>query len=132
MKKLSGFVDPNRGGTKRIFYFQDQTVIAGGCLPNDVRAHACWYYYLLCDKIKDVVGDELSDQVITFEAGSTAPAYLDQRYSQTARVVADIYSLDSPDEFLKFRFYTMQEAKRLHMPEPHESYMKPKGYDIIH
>lgn len=109
------------------FLFEEHT-IPKGRLPNDKRAQACWYFYTLAQKQKEKVGDSIDDQFGLLETDE----WMDKRYEQTARTVAMIYQLESPDDFLKFFGYVKQEAKRLGYPEPAPEYMRPLRLIRIH
>lgn len=87
-----------------------------GWLPDDLRAHACWYYYLLADKAK-AEADE-SDQIV-YEG----EPWRYRHFVQIKRSVALIYGLESPDEMDKFWPYVMTEAASRGMPEPSDVYM---------
>jgi len=92
-----------------------------GALPDDLRAQACWYFYTLAQKQKESVGDSIDDQFGLLEDD----LWMDKRYVQTAKTVALMYNLESPDEFLKFFEFVRMEAASRGLPEPAPEYMRP-------
>lgn len=92
-----------------------------GFLKIDRRYHACWTYYVLAQKIKEIAGDSIDDQII--EEGM---AWMDKPYANIAKSVATRYGLDSPDDFLrKYLIKAIRlEAARLGLPRPHDEYMQ--------
>lgn len=102
------------------FTFPDHTHPKGK-LPRDKRAQACWYFYLLAQKNKEMVGDSTEDQFGLLEG----ELWMDKRYVQIARSVAMIYQLESPDEFAKFWEYVEAEAADCKLPAPAPEYMRP-------
>lgn len=101
------------------FEFPDHT-IPKGRLPRDKRAQACWYFYLLAQKIKEKVGDSTEDQFGLLEG----ELWMDKHYVQLARSVALIYNLESPDEFAKFWPQVTEEATLCRLPNPSVEYMR--------
>jgi hypothetical protein len=91
-----------------------------GHLPNDKRAQACWFFYLMAQSAKEAVGEGASTQII-YEG----ELWMDKRYEQQARSVAQIYQLESPSEFMKFWSFVILQAKALGLPAPAEEYMRP-------
>lgn len=91
-----------------------------GFLSDDVRAQACWYFYVLAQKQKEMVGESTEDQFGLLEEYN----WMDRHYIQTAKTVAMIYGLTSPDEFAKAWDDVRREAARVGLPEPHDSYTK--------
>lgn len=100
------------------FTFPDHS-FPKGFLPTDLRAQACWYYYLLAQKHKEAVGKGPESQIILAHE-----LWLDHHYVQQKRSIANMYGLESPDEMDKFWGYVAAEAARCGLPEPHHSYMK--------
>lgn len=101
------------------FTFPDNTT-PNGCLSRDPRAQACWYFYTLAQKQKENVGESTEDQFGLLDD----MMWMDRHYVQTARTVAMMYGLESPDEFAKAWDDVRDEARRLGLPEPHPSYTK--------
>lgn len=91
-----------------------------GHLPNDMRAQACWFFYLCAQLAKETIGDSTEHQVIL-----EGDLWMDKRYEQQARTTAMIYGLESPEEFMKFWPYVKAEAKACGLPEPSPEYMRP-------
>jgi hypothetical protein len=98
--------------------FPDHTIPVGA-LPREKGAQACFYFYLLAQKQKELVGDSTEDQILL-----EGELWMDTKYVQTARTVALIYGLESPDEFAKFWKFVKQEAWVCELPIPHDSYTK--------
>jgi hypothetical protein len=108
----------------RFTYFTYPQLVIGqenGCLPNDKRAFACWYFYTLAQQVFEKVGDGFAESQFAVLEGDL---WMDRRYEQQARSVALLYQLDSPDEFAKFWPYVREQAKVLGLPEPHDDYTK--------
>lgn len=101
------------------FQFPDHTK-PNGFLSRDDRAQACWYFYLLAQKQREIIGDSTEDQFGLLEGS----LWMNLEYEQTARTVAMIYGLDSPDEFAKAWGEVKAEALACGLPEPHWSYTK--------
>lgn len=106
--------------TLNYFEFPEHTT-PKGLLPNDKRAQACWYFYVLAQKQREMVGESTDDQFGLLESD----LWMDKRYEQTARSVAMMYQLESPDEFLKFFRYVDLEAVRCKLPRPVAEYTSP-------
>lgn len=92
-----------------------------GALSKDMRAQACWYFYLQAQKMKEVVGDDLEDQRFRLLDGEL---WMDTHYQQLAKTVALMYQLESPDEFAKAWDEVREEAAACGLPEPHDSYTR--------
>lgn len=94
-------------------FFSEHSVENGGFLTHDIRAHACWYYAMLAQKNKQVVGDSIEDQIITYDTTSSEkPLWRNKNYSALAKSVALIYGLESPDVFLAAKEMVIQEGSR--------------------
>lgn len=91
-----------------------------GALSQDARAQACWYFYVLAQKQRELVGDSIDDQFGLLEEHE----WMDTRYVQTAKTVAMLYGLESPDEFAKAWDEVRAEAESCGLPEPHPSYTR--------
>jgi hypothetical protein len=89
-----------------------------GFLSRDTRAQACWHFYTLAEKQREIVGRSTEDQFGLLDEYR----WMDRHYVQTARSVAMIHELDSPDEFAKAWGEVKREALRCGLPEPHGSY----------
>lgn len=85
------------------FKFMSHTTLVGGYLPNDKRAHACWYYCRCAITAMKAVDDGAQYEGEDDHINSL---------NNIARGVAKIYQLESPDEFLKFMDYVKLEAMR--------------------
>lgn len=90
-----------------------------GALPRDMRAQACWFFYVRAQAIKERVGKGPEDQILL-----EGELWMDKHYVQLARTVALIYGLESPDEFAKFWQYVQQEAWVCGLPTPAQEYMR--------
>lgn len=91
-----------------------------GYLSRDTRAQACWHFYTLAQLQKEKVGNSTEDQFGLLDD----QLWMDTHYVQTARSVALIHGLKSPDEFAKAWSEVRQEAERAGLPEPHPIYMR--------
>lgn len=109
------------------FKFPDHTK-PQGFLSSDWRAQACWYFYLLAQKQRETIGDSTEDQFGLLEGN----LWMNLEYEQTARTVALIYGLESPDEFAKAWDEVRAEAKACGLPEPHWSYTKGIQLSLKH
>lgn len=92
-----------------------------GPLSDDPRSQACWYFYTLAQKQKELVGTTLEDQQFRLYEGEL---WMDKRYEQTARTVALMYGLDSPDEFAKAWQEVAVCAMMLGLPQPADEYTR--------
>jgi len=81
----------------------------GGFLPDEMGAYACWYYYLLADKMMDLADE--SDQIVLEEE----PWYY-RRFIQLKKSIALIYGLENPSAFEKFWPAVEAEVARVNMP----------------
>lgn len=104
--------DPNKI-TLNYFTFPEHTK-PSGCLSKDRRSQACWYFYLLAQKQKEIVGESVDDQFAIIEGNP----WKDKHYVQTARTVAKMYGLESPSEFMKAWDEVIAEAQRSGLPIP--------------
>jgi len=93
------------------FTFPDMT-IPKGLLPSDMRAQACWYFYVLAESARQKVGNSTDDQFGVLEG----ELWMDKRYEDQARAVAMLYGLESPSEFAKFWPYVRQQALKMGYP----------------
>jgi hypothetical protein len=94
--------------------------IPNGKLPSDMRAQACWYFYVLAQSAKELVGNSTEDQFGLLEEN----LWMDKRYEAQARAVAKLYSLESPSEFAKFWPYVRQQALDMGYPIPDNEYVR--------
>lgn len=92
-----------------------------GHLTEDVRSHACWYFFVLAEKQRCLVGKSIDDQFGILDGN----LWMDTQYVQTARTVATIYGLKDPSEFMQFWPMVTAEALRLGMDPPRDEYMRP-------
>lgn len=91
-----------------------------GALSRDSRAQACFYFYLMAQKMKEKVGKSTEDQFGLLEG----ELWMDTHYVQLARSVALMYGLESPDEFAKFWTEVKQEAWICKLPIPADEYTR--------
>lgn len=111
----------------------------GGCLPDDTRAFALWYYYTLAQQLYERVGSlDLHLKGGTIEEAQfgllESDKWLDARYDRIARSVAMIYGFKDPGVFMEERFWTCvkAQAKQLKLPTPKEDYMRPLRVILSH
>lgn len=88
-----------------------------GCLPNDLRAMACWFFYVRAETTRQLVGESTEDQIIL-----EGELWMDGRYEQLALTTALIYGLESPSEFAKFWPEVTKQALALGYPAPSHKY----------
>ncbi len=98
-----------------------------GELPDDKRAQACWYFYTLAQNLWEKLGKSTEDQFGLLDG----ELWMDPHYVQLARSIANLYSLESPDEFAKFWPYVDRQCVVLGFPKPKSEYMNPLRV-IIH
>lgn len=91
-----------------------------GELPRDKRAQACWYFYTIAQRLKEIVGEHIEDQFALIEGS----LWMDKRYVAQAKAVATLYALESPDEFGKFWKYVEKQAAKLGLPAPAPEYTR--------
>jgi hypothetical protein len=92
-----------------------------GELPRDKRAQACWYFYTLAQNLYERLGKSTEDQFGLLETD----LWMNPMYEQQARAVAQLYGLESPDEFGKFWSYVERQAKKMGLPQPKFVYKSP-------
>jgi hypothetical protein len=95
--------------------------IPNGELPANKRAHACWTFYVLAEQQRRKVGNTTEDQFGIYEEFP----WSDKRYEQTARSVALMYGLDSPEEFQRYWKHVERQCVALGYPRPSPEYTKP-------
>lgn len=100
-------------------FFESHTT-PNGYLSNDRRAQACWHFYTLAQKQMEMVGDSTEDQFALLETD----LWMDTHFIQTARSVALIHDLDSPDDFAKAWDEVRAEAAACGLPQPHPKYTR--------
>jgi len=105
--------------------FPDNT-IPSGFLPMVKPAQACWYYYILCEKQRVMVGKGPESQIIIVDTGyeHQTPWY-DKHYWGTAKAVAMIYQIEI-EEMFSYWSFVIREARRMELPSPALEYMTPK------
>lgn len=115
------------------------TLNQGGCLPNDNRAFALWYYYTLAQQVYEKVGS-LDNHLrggtieeVQFGLKET-DLWLDPRYDRIARSVATVYGMKDPGEFMTNQLWECVEAQahQLKLPKPKEDYKKALKITLIH
>lgn len=91
------------GASLDMFKFAHHSTLMGGLLPDDPRAHACWYYCICAHK-----------NISESKEGALWVGENDNliRLNNIARAIALQYNLESPDEFLKFMGHCRLEAAR--------------------
>lgn len=109
--------------------FYVDMVEPNGHLTLDRRTHACWYYYLLAQKLFEKVGKYIEDQ-IRYEG----ELWKDKRYDDIAKGVSLMYKLDSPADFLKPGIMQLVERqiRLMEFPAPDPEYwvMKPRTINV--
>lgn len=91
--------------------------VPDGHLPEDIRAQACWYYYLLAHSRWEKTDRGIDNQIVL-----EGERWLSPHYDRLAKTVAMIYGLESPSEFAKFWRYVEAEAARQGLPAPLSRY----------
>lgn len=105
---------------------------AYSCLPNDKRAFACWYFYTIAEKSRQMIGKgDLGQGEAQFGLLDDF-LWMDKRYVDQAKSVARLYQLESPNEFAKFWDCVRRQALALDYPEPHPEYTRLSPRQIIH
>lgn len=104
--------------------FPDNT-LPKGRLPREKEAQACWYYYILCEKQRSMVGKGPESQVIVVDTGyDHQTPWHDKHYWETAKSIGLMYQVDINDMFHYWPAVRI-EALRLGLPEPEQEYMNP-------
>lgn len=98
--------------------FPDNTQ-PNGALSPEPGAQACFYFYLQAQKMKELVGQSTEDQFGLYDD----ELWMDKRYAGLARVIAQMYSLESPSAFAAYWREVQQECFVLGLPTPHQDYM---------
>ncbi len=102
--------------------------ITDGFLTYDRRTHACFHYYLMCQKLLEKAGHTTEDQ-IRYEG----ELWWDKPYGNIAKSTALIYQLESPAEFLDLDIKRLveNEVQRLGFPSPAEEYWNVEPGKIV-
>jgi hypothetical protein len=109
--------------------FPDNTT-PNGMLPRDKGAQACWYYYILCQKQKELVGRGPEDQVIVVDTGyDHQTPWHDHHYLDTGRSLEQLYQM-SLETIFNYWPAVQAEAARLELPAPDPRYMSPRRFMI--
>lgn len=110
--------------------YEDHMVQNGGFLTLDKRTHACFNYYLLCQKLLERAGKSIEDQNFRMLEGES---WMDKPYGQIAKSVAMRYGLESPDEFLKsgIKHLVESEVARQGFPMPDPEYWNVEPGKIV-
>lgn len=101
-------------------FIYPELTIPDGYLSRDMRAQACWYFYTLAQQQLEKVGKSTEDQFGIIDGN----LWMDKRYQQTAKSVAVLYGLESPDEFAKAWDQVKAQADALGLPEPADEYTR--------
>lgn len=102
---------------KRPIY--EDLLIPYGALPVDIRAHACWNYYVKAMKAVQKVGKGIDDQILYDDQ-----PWRDLHFREQALAVASQYGLESPEEMFKFWDYVDKQADLLGIPRAHDNIRK--------
>jgi hypothetical protein len=104
--------------------------IPEGFLTIEKECQACWYYYILCQKQKELVGRGPEDQTIVVDVGHEGDVHwMDKHYAQTLRSIAFVYDV-APEAILRHFDKVIREAQRQELPVPAIEYMNPKRFII--
>lgn len=94
-----------------------------GHLSKDMRSQACWYFYLLAQKMLERVGGVMDEKESQFGLLDIYP-WQKTHYAQLARTVATLYQLESPSEFAKAWDEVEREASSSGLPAPRDEYRR--------
>jgi len=103
-----------------------------GFLVREMACHALWYYYIIALSARKAVGRGPEDQIIEYDAESSAaaPLWMDKRYNAQFESVALLYGV-SPNDMKGYWPNVKLEITRLGLtPVPHEI-QHLTGYDRI-
>lgn len=109
--------------------YEDMKISKGGFLADyDKASHACFHFYLLCEKLREKAGDSTEDQIV-YEG----QAWTDKPYANIARGVAIRYGLADPGEFLKPAYKKQVERQCVagEFPTPHPEYWNVQPDTLI-
>lgn len=94
-----------------------------GHLPSDMRAQACWYFYVLAEEARRAIGHDTESQFGLLDEN----LWMDLRYESQAKAVATLYGLESPSEFAKFWPHVKRQASSMGYPKPADEYVRLKA-----
>jgi hypothetical protein len=103
-----------------------------GALTLDPACHACFYYGMLAAKALDVIGTSNESQMILYKVGETPAEWMTANLGNIARGVAQMYALESPEVFLKYRKEAWLQASMLGVNIPEYVFRVGPGTVIAH
>lgn len=122
-------------GTLRINYqwpfYRENCYPVGFLSAIEKRHHACFHYYIMCQKLYEQAGGAagLEGQTRYDDA-----RWLDRNYGNIAVSVALRYALADPSEFLResIKEVVQLEVARLGWPEPNPEYWNVEPGKVIY
>lgn len=110
--------DPNNLQIKFEYPVFPEHTIPKGMLPKDLRAQACWWFYVRAHRILEEVGDSIDDQYVL-----EGELWHDTHFVQMKRNTAMQYGLESAVEMDKMWKYVRAEANLCGLPMPDPRYV---------
>lgn len=104
--------------------FFENYVAPNGFLSRDMAAHACFYYFMLCEKARETVGNSIDDQRV-YEGDE----WMFTHYENQRKAVMILYDLPSMESIDPHWPAVRMQATLLGLPEPKEEYVKSKRYN---
>lgn len=114
--------NPDPGNPKHLHYDRlvyPQFSTPNGPLPTDMGAQACFFFYMSAEKMREMVGDGASTQII-YEGD----LWMDTHYENLARGIASQYGLDDPGVFERYWPAVAKVCEQEGWPPPHPNYTR--------
>lgn len=105
-----------------------ENTIPKGHLLRERACQAAWWYYILAEKQRTLVGRGPESQVIVEDIHDPqATPWHDTHYVQTGRSIALMYEI-SFEQMLMYWDIVTRECRRMGLPIPHPDYTNPKRF----
>lgn len=100
-------------------FVYEQFTTPNGPLPREMGAQACFFFYMSAEKMREIVGDGASTQII-YEGD----LWMDTHYENLAWGIATQYGLKDPGEFERYWDAVRKLAEQEGWAPPHETYTR--------
>lgn len=100
-------------------FVYEQFTTPNGPLPREMGAQACFFFYMSAEKMREIVGDGASTQII-YEGD----LWMDTHYENLARGIAAQYGLADPSEFERYWDAVRQLCEQEGWAAPHPNYTR--------
>jgi len=109
--------------------YMDNVYPVGFLSAIEKRHHACFHYYIMCQKLLEQAGKSIESQIRYDDA-----RWLDKPYGNIAIGTATRYGLASPAEFLKesIKEVVLLEIARMDWPRPDPEYWNVEPGKVVY